>query len=510
MKAIKIISILLILSLCLSFLGCKSEEPVDDVIPPTSDSGEDTGDESDTEDTEDAADDTDEEIPDEPKPQLFSDLTGKKIYLWSLTGMVMNAITEYSYNDDGRLDAITHLDSYALIPTESLTSAVCKYTYGEDGKLSTYSYYGYPIELEYGEDGMARGSVEVVDRKLLMEFDFHESGIIKTETVRLEGADGYLVATYDELGRIISEADELSSLMSHSYGETVVSVYTIEGEEVSRTEYRYNEDGSLESALINNENGVEVTNAWSYDEGSRCVECTYFTDGLFQKMIFTYTDDYISGYQLLSGADEASMSLVAEGERKKNSDGVVIYESATLVENGVKTKSEASYDDDGIIGSYSEYTYHENGSVETYMTEFYDKDGYVTREEGLSYSQSGELVKKKTVEYGDTTVKERTESYENGVMFSAGDVLSEYDEWGYLVKKTTDIYAEEILVAKGIYECKYNEYGEIAEERYLNYDGNGKFLSDEVARYEYNENGEVIKTTVSTYDEKGNLIEITE
>jgi hypothetical protein len=95
-------------------------------------------------------------------------------------------------------------------------------------------------------------------------------------------------------------------------------------------------------------------------------------------------------------------------------------------------------------------------------------------------------------------------------MFSVYEILSEYNEFGELVKETTDSYTEGVLVAKSVYECKYNEYGEITEERYLNYDGKGGFLSDEVVRYEYNENGEVVKTTVSTYDENGNLIEITE
>lgn len=517
MKAIKIISILLILSLCFSFFGCKSEEPVDDVIPPASDSGEDTGDVSDTEDTDDTPDtedtgDTEGEIdiPDEPKEEIFSDVAGKRIYLFSLTGVVMNAITEYSYDESGRLDTVKHLDSFALVSSETLANAVCKYTYSEDGKLSGYNYYGYPVELEYGEDGIARGVIEVAGNRLLIEFDFYESGRVKTETLRVDGSDGILVATYDEKGRIVSEADELSSVMSYSYGEHVVSVYTVEGELISNTEYRYNEDGSLGCALISGKNDIMVTNSWSYDDSLRCVECTYITDGLFQKTSFGYTDDYISSYQLLSGADEASLALVSSGEREKNSLGIVIYESSTLVENGVKTKSEARYYDDGSYCSYSEYSYHGNGNIETQVTEFYDREGYVTSEEGLNYDQSGALLKKMTVEYGDTTTKERVENYENGEMFSVYEIFSEYDENGDLIKETTDSYTEGVLVAKSVYECKYNEYGEITEERYLNYDGKGGFLFDEVVRYEYNENGEVVKTTVSTYDEKGNLIEITE
>ena len=311
--------------------------------------------------------------------------------------MVMNAITEYSYDDAGRLATVTHLDSYALVSSETLASAVCKYTYSEDGRLSSYNYYGYEVALEYGEDGIARGSIEAAGNKLLLEFEFYESGIIKTEAMRLDGGDGVLVATYDELGRVTSEADELSSLMSHSYGETVVSTYTIDGELVSKTEYFYNDNGSLNYTLISGEGGLVVKNAWGYDESLRCIECTYSADSYFQRINFGYIDDYLSFYQLLSGENEASLSLVTSGEREKNSSGVVVYENSVIVENGVMTKSEASYDDNGMICSYSEYTYHENGSVETYMTEFYDKDGYVTREEGLSYSQSGELVKKKTV-----------------------------------------------------------------------------------------------------------------
>ena len=510
MKIIRIISILLIIAMSLGLFACKNEEqPADDGKEPVSDSGENT----DGEDTDDA-DDTgaDSDIPEpEPKDELFSDVAGKRIYLWSLTGIVMNAITEYSYDGEGRLVSVRHLDPYTFLPTEQLATAVCKYTYGEDGRLLSFNYYGYPVELEYGDGGTAVGCFEASGNKLKIEFAFFEDGGIKTETMTVEGSGGLLVTAYDERGRVVSEEDELSSVMSHSYGEELVtSVYSIEGKAISTTESKIGADCYPEYSEIISSNGTVSTSEWSFDEENRCTGYIYSTSGLYQKMSFGYTEGYLSEYEFLSGTDGNDLVLVTSGERELNDSGEVIYQSSTLVENGVKVRQDIRYDDGGLPISYSEYSYHENGEVENFLTEFYGSDGYVTKEEGLSYNSSGELVQKMIMEYDGAFVKERVEKYEDGVMFSDHDKLYEYDSLDRLIREEIEVFAEGVLTAKGVATYKYDEMGNLSEERYLHYDGNGKFISDEAARYEYDENGEVVKATVSTYDEKGNLIEITE
>ena len=224
-------------------------------------------------------------------------------------------------------------------------------------------------------------------------------------------------------------------------------------------------------------------------------------------MSFGYTEGYLSEYEFLSGTDGNDLVLVTSGERELNDGGEVIYQSSTLVENGVKVRQDIRYDDGGLPISYSEYSYHENGEVENFLTEFYGSDGYVTKEEGLSYNSSGELVQKMIMEYDGAFVKERVEKYEDGVMFSDHDKLYEYDSLDRLIREEIEVFAEGVLTAKGVATYKYDEMGNLSEERYLHYDGNGKFISDEAARYEYDENGEVVKATVSIYDENGNLIE---
>ena len=110
---LKYISLVLVLALVSGgLLACNKEEVPVDIDPDVSDSEVDSESAEDSESTEDTDGESDsEDITEEPKSQLYDDVAGKKIYLVTMASIALNAMTEYSYDENGRIISVQLLDS---------------------------------------------------------------------------------------------------------------------------------------------------------------------------------------------------------------------------------------------------------------------------------------------------------------------------------------------------------------------------------------------------------------
>ena len=502
---LKFASLLLILALVSAGLfACDKEEPPVDDEPETVDSGEDS--ESESDGGSESEEDTDGDEIDEPKSEIFEDVSGKSIYLINLTGSAMNAITEYSYDELGRLVSLRHLDSFALRVSDALRNATCSYTYGEDG-LESLCYYGIDVVLERSADGKAFGSAEQSELKMIFELEFFDDGRISSETVRIEGTEGILISTYDEKGRPTGEVNENSAGFSYSYGEeSVTSVYILDGKTMSTSEYFFGDNGRIEKLISRGDEGAEIISDWSYDEEGNCVGYLNSSKSYVQKMSFGYTGEYLTSFDYYAGMSENELSPMMLGARIFSDSGIIVFESTTLYTQGVKTREDLNYDGTGKPLYYTDYTFHQNGEVETKNVYSYNGEGKVVRLEGFSYNSSGELRKKSNIEYGETKITERVEEYENGVNFSSFENITEYDSQGREIKKTTRTYTESVLTQTAVYQCEYNGSGLLVKERFTAHDGKGAFVLDETCEYIYDENGKRVKSIVTAYDEEGKII----
>lgn len=403
---------------------------------------------------------------------------GQKIdYVYSAAGRLISVkdsnknLATYIYKTDGSYSQTVILPSGAkvfydfnaggnLLRIRDFYGTEFTFVYDENENLTAKKNGRYTESMEYDAFGkLIKKTVRDSKGTLFsaQEVDFYGRGVRVREgnylcgifsldawnrPVKVESKDGIVKYEYDELGNAVKEklGDGLEVCYEYnSFGNVVCKrVYSPQKNLVSKKDYSYRADGKLVKVISNKEIDVEYTyddygNVSSYkDQFSNIAQYYYDSKGLINQIIKPDSGKIRIKY------DDSTVSVTDEIGRTWSyilSEGKI-----TGVKNPLGKLQRFTYDKTGNLKTQT----NEDSSVRKffYSPEF-KKFVYEDKSEGLIEYENGRITKIEnpacSIEYkydcGGKLIEQKD-------LILKLDLFFDYDDFGRLVSKNSDLFSE--------------------------------------------------------------------
>lgn len=180
---------------------------------------------------------------------------------------------------------------------------------------------------------------------------------------------------------IKTETPSMSNGMDMETDEQKEDVYQIKsavsynnkGEETSRVEYTYNEDGSISDSVRQYANGIIQTLHYEYEYNEKGIvvkENRYDENGRLQSEYFFDEEGVKTGYEIYGYDEDGNLSYEGEYDGEGNQKKSVNYFG-----EGWRSLEEYYMDEHGKVIKKDKITYDDKNEIISNYTELYDESG---------------------------------------------------------------------------------------------------------------------------------------